>query len=154
MTVQHQSYLEVKEEVGDEFARRCLLHNLKCCKNNVRATTRIMSCSSHTVYRAMRKEVDGELKDTSHRPKSRHPRHLEDEKEQMIIEYRQKTKLGKRRLRYFIFQKMRIDIPDVYHRQGNKAIPPTKEEKEKGEKVPCLTFLRYGTSFPVPGASG
>jgi len=60
----------------------------------------------------MRKEVEGDLKDTSHKPKSRHPRHLEDEKERMIIEYRTKTKLGKRRLRYFIFQKIRIDIPE------------------------------------------
>ena len=112
MTVQHQSYLELKEETGDEFARRALLYNLKCCRNNVRATARVMRCSPHTVYRAMRKKDEGNLKDTSHKPKSRHPRHLEDEKEQMIIEYRTKTKLGKKRLRYFIFKKMSIDIAE------------------------------------------
>jgi len=30
----------------------------------------------------------------------------------MIIDYRKKTKLGKRRLRYFIFQKEGVDIPE------------------------------------------
>ena len=38
MTVQHQSYLELKEDTDEEFARRALLYNLKCLKNNVRAT--------------------------------------------------------------------------------------------------------------------
>ena len=42
---------------------------------------RAMRCSPHTVYRAKRKRDEGDLKDTSHKPKSGHPRHLKDEKE-------------------------------------------------------------------------
>jgi len=105
MTVQHQSYLELKKDVGEEFARKTLLYNLKSLKNNVRATARVMKCSHHIVYLAIEKRNEGNLKDSSHRPKREHPHHLEENKEQMIIHYRKKTKLGKRRLRYFIFQK-------------------------------------------------
>jgi len=112
MTVQHQSYLELKEDTDEEFARRALLYNLTSLKNNVRATARAMRCSPHTVYRAIRKRDEGDLKDTSHKPKRKHPHHLEDEKERMIVEYRKKTKLGKRRLRYFIFQKEGVNIPE------------------------------------------
>ncbi len=49
MTVQHRSYLELKEDKEEEFARRALLYNLKCLKNNARATTRAMRRSPHTV---------------------------------------------------------------------------------------------------------
>lgn len=73
---------------------------------------RVMRCSPHTVYRAIRKRDEGDLKDTPHKPKRKHPHHLEDEKESMIVEYRKKTKLGKRRLRYFIFQKEGVNIPE------------------------------------------
>ena len=38
MTVQHQSYLELKEDTDEEFGRRALLYNLTFLKNNVRAT--------------------------------------------------------------------------------------------------------------------
>ena len=54
----------------------------------------------------------GNLKDSTHEPKSKHTRYIEEEKERMIIEYRKKTKLGKTRLRYYIFQKEGIDIAE------------------------------------------
>ena len=54
----------------------------------------------------------GNLKDSTHKPKSKHTRHIEEEKERMIIEYGKKSKLGKRRLRYYIFQKEGIDIAE------------------------------------------
>ena len=54
----------------------------------------------------------GNSKDSTHEPKSKHTRYIEEEKERMIIEYRKKTKLGKTRLRYYIFQKEGIDIAE------------------------------------------
>ena len=73
MTVQHQSYLELKKDVGEEFARKALLYNLESLKNNIRATARRMKCSAHTVYLALEKQKKGNLKDSSHKPKSKHP---------------------------------------------------------------------------------
>jgi hypothetical protein len=123
-TRQHQSYLELKKDVGEEFARKALLYNLKFLKNNVRATARAMKCSPHTVYLTIRKEIKGNLRDSSHKPKSKHPRYIEEEKEEMIIRYRKKTKLGKRRLRYYIFQKEGSNIPQVYHWKSNQKSRP------------------------------
>jgi transposase InsO family protein len=112
MTVQHQSYLELKKDTGEEFARKALLFNLESLKNNIRATARAMRCSPHTVYLAIEKEKKGNLKDLLHKPKSKHPHYIDSEREQMIIGYRKKTKLGKRRLRYYIFQKEGVNIPE------------------------------------------
>ena len=112
MSIPHQSYLELRKDTGEEFARKTLLYNLESLKNNIRATARAMKCSAHTVYLALEKQEKGNLKDSSHKPKSKHPRYIEEEKEQMVIEYRKKTKLGKRRLRYYIFQKEGINIAE------------------------------------------
>ena len=43
MTVQHQSYLELKKEAGEELARRAVLCNLKSLKNTVRRAARTMN---------------------------------------------------------------------------------------------------------------
>jgi len=112
MTVQHQSYLELKKDVNEEFARRALLFNLQSLKHNVRRTAREMKCSAHTVYLALEKQKKKNLKDLSHRPKSKHPCYIEEKKEKMIIHYRKKTKFGKRRLRYHIFQEEAVNIPE------------------------------------------
>lgn len=112
MTIPLQSYLELKRETNEVFARKVILENLKLLKGNIRATARTLVCSPNTIYLAIRKKKENDLKDHPHMPKSRHPRHIEEEKEKMIVKYRKKTNLGKRRLRYFIFEKESIDIPE------------------------------------------
>ena len=76
MTVQYQSYLELRKDTDEEFARKALLYNLEPLKNNTRATARAVKCSAHTVYLALEKQKKGNLKDFSHKPKSKHPRDL------------------------------------------------------------------------------
>jgi len=146
MTVQHQSYLELKKDTGEEFARKALLYNLESLKNNVRATARRMKCSAHTVYLALEKQKKGNLKDSSHRPKSKYPRYIEEEKEQMIIEYRKKTKLGKRRLRYYIFQKEGVNIAEstigkVIKRAGLERKRRKRVKRSDGSPFYNMAFL-------------
>lgn len=112
MTIPLRSYSELKKETTDIFARKTILRTLKELKGNIRATARRLGCSPNTVYLAKDKEKRKNLKDLPHTPKRRHPNHLEEKKEKMIIDYRKKTKLGKRRLRYYIFQKEGIAIPE------------------------------------------
>ncbi len=57
MTVQHRSYLELKEDKEEEFARRALLYNLKCLKNNARATTRAMRSSHDTILSSYEEKI-------------------------------------------------------------------------------------------------
>lgn len=58
-TRQHQSYLELKKDTGEEFAGKALLYNRESLKNNVRATARAVKCSAHTVYLALEKQKKG-----------------------------------------------------------------------------------------------
>jgi len=146
MTVRHQSYLELKKDTNEEFARKALLYNLESLKSNIRATARRMKCSAHTVYLALKKQKKGNLKDSSHKPKSKHPRYIEEEKEQMIIEYRKKTKLGKRRLRYYIFQKEGIDIAEstigkVIKRAGLERKRRKRVKRSRGSPFYNMAFL-------------
>ena len=112
MTIPLRSYEDAKKETTDIFARKIVLRTLKELKGNIRATAKRLSCSPNTVYLAKDKEKRKDLKDFPHTPKRRHSNHLEEKKEKMIIDYRKKTKLGKRRLRYYIFQKEGIAIPE------------------------------------------
>jgi len=99
------------KETTDILRRKMILKTLKELKGNIRATARRLSCSPNTVYLAKDKAKRKNLKDLPHTPKRRHPPHLEEKKEKMIIDYRKKTGLGKRRLRYYIFQREGIAIP-------------------------------------------
>jgi len=141
MTVQHQSYFELKKDAGEEFARRTLLYNLKCLKNNVRATARAMRCSPHTVSLAIEKRNEGNLKDSSHKPKSRYPHYLQEDKEQMIIECRKKTKLSKRRLRYFIFEEEGINIPESTIGKVIKRNNLQRKKRKRVKRSPDWTML-------------
>jgi len=132
MTVPHQSYFELKKDTDEELARRALLYNLTPLKYNVRATARAMRCSPHTVYLAIEKRNEGDLKDSSHRPKREHPHHLKEDTEQMIIQYRKKTKLGKRRLRYFIFEEEGVSIPES---TIGKVIKRNNLQRKKRKRV-------------------
>ena len=101
MSLQHQSYLKLKKYVGEECARKAPLYSLESLKENVRATARAMRCSPHTVYLALEKGKKRNLRDSSYKPKSKHPHCVDTEKEQMAINYRKKSRSGKN-LRYVL----------------------------------------------------
>ena len=92
MTVPYQSYLELKKVASDVVARETLLHNLEEVKGNIRCCARGMGCSPHTVYRTLEKKKKRCLKDASHRPKSRHPRHTGPQVEEIILKLPQKNR--------------------------------------------------------------
>ena len=148
MTVRHRSYLELKKDTNEEFARKALLYNLESLKNNVRATARAMKCSPHTVYLAIEKEKKGNLKDSSHKPKSKHPRYIDNEREQMIIEYRKKTKLGKRRLRYYIFQKEGINIAESTIGKVIKRANLERKRRKRVKRSGGSPFYNMAFLFP------
>jgi len=129
VSVQHQSYLELRKDVGEEFAR-------------------VMRCSAHTVYLALKKEKRGNLKDSSHKPKSKHPHYIDNEREQIIINYRKKTKLGKRRLRYFIFQKEGINIPESTIGKVIKRAGLERKRRKRVKRDRASPFYLMESLFP------
>jgi len=147
MTVHHQSYYELKEQTSDEFARETLLFNLEKVGGNVRACARIMRCAPHTVYLAVKKAHENNLKDASHRPKRDHPRHTSDKTEDTIMRYRKMAGFGKRRLRYILFAKEKLLIPEstigkVLKRHGCKR---TKRRRPLQTRP---TRYNWDTLFP------
>ena len=107
-----------------------------------------MKCSAHTVYLALEKQKKGNLKDSSHRPKSKHPRYIEEEKEQIIIEYGKKTKLGKRRLRYYIFQKEGINIAESTIGKVIKRAHLERKRRKRVKRSRASPFYDMQFLFP------
>jgi len=112
MTILSQSYSEIKNQTNVVFARKILLENLQMHDNNVTETAKAMRCSRGTVYLAQEKKKLKNMKDSSHIPKSKHPRHTAKWKEDIVIEYRSKTKFGKRRLRTTLYREEKLCLPE------------------------------------------
>jgi transposase len=112
MTIISQSYVTLKKETGEEFARKTLLENLKLNNNNIKKTAKEMRCSRGTIYLAIEKEKQGSLKDKSHRPKSLHPNTTCQEIIDLISKRRKETGFGKRRLRWYIASRDNLLIPE------------------------------------------
>ena len=117
-------------------ARKRLVRTYRETKS-IRKTAKLWGTSRLVVRKWLRKYKEkGEkgLQDLSRRP-GRSPRRTPqpmEEKEQMIIEYRKKTKLGKRRLRYYIFQKEGIDIAES---SIGKVIKRANLERKRRKRV-------------------
>lgn len=101
----------LKKETDPQFARQVLLDTYQCLAGNVAATARAMQCNRRTIYRALDKQVQGDLADTSHAPRLV-PNRSSDEREELVLKYRKETKFGKRRLRNRILQMEDQLIPE------------------------------------------
>jgi len=112
MIIISQSYLSLKKETGEEFARKVLLENLRANKGNVKETAKKMKCSRNTIYLAIDKEKQGDLTDRDHTPKTPHPRTTPSEIQDLIEKRRKETGFGKVRLKRYIFSKDNLLIPE------------------------------------------
>ncbi len=107
-----QSYAILKKETGEEFARKALLENLRFNQNNIKKTAQEMKCSRNTIYLALEKESQGDLKDNPHTPKTNHPKTTSQALVDLIIKRRKETGFGKRRLKWFIALRDGVLIPE------------------------------------------
>ena len=73
MRIISQSYVILKKETGEKFARKALLENLRFNKGNIKKTAKQMKCSRNTIYLALEKERENNLSDKPHTPKSAYP---------------------------------------------------------------------------------
>ena len=69
MSIQHQSYFELKKDRGEEFAIRAVLYNLKSLKSNARAAARAMNSSPDTLYLAIEKREERISKTLLNKPR-------------------------------------------------------------------------------------
>ena len=95
--ITHLDYRELRQ-ISPEAARRAILQVLKAHKGNVTAAGRIVSVSRATIYKAIRKNEAGDLKDGSKAP-HRVDNKTSAEIEARILELREKTRYGPVRLK-------------------------------------------------------
>ena len=100
----------------------------------MRACARLMRCAPRTVYLALKKAHENNLKDASHRPKGDHLRHTSDKTEDIIMRYRKMSGFGKRRLRYILFAKEKLLIPESTI--GKVLKKAWLQEEERGDDLP------------------
>ena len=96
-TITHLDYQELRQ-ISPEAARRAILQVLKAHKGNVATAARILSVSRATIYKAIRKNKTGDLKDGSKAPHRVHNK-TSAEIEARILELREKTRYGPVRLK-------------------------------------------------------
>jgi transposase len=95
--ITHLDYQELRQ-ISPEAARRAILQVLKAHKGNVTMTSKILSVSRATVYKAIRKNEAGDLKDGSKAPHRVHNK-TSAEIEARILVLREKTRYGPLRLK-------------------------------------------------------
>lgn len=98
---------------------------------NIKETARAMRCSRGTIYLAIEKEKIRDLTDCSHIPKSKHPNHTAGWKEDIVVYYRKKMKIGKRRLRLLIYSQEKLLLPESTIGKIISRHPKLKKKKTK-----------------------
>ncbi len=88
----HLDYAELRG-INPQAARRAVLQVFKAIDGNVTETARVLHTTRRTIYKALKKGVDGNLDDSSTAPKTIHnrtPQQIEDK----VIEIKEKTRYG------------------------------------------------------------
>ena len=84
-------------KVNPEAARLAVLEYLKTNRRNISDAARVFGINRSVVYNILSKQAEGDLKDRSRVPKHQ-PNKTLAETEQQVIEARNKTRMGPKRL--------------------------------------------------------
>ena len=95
--ITHLDYRDLRQ-ISPEAARRAILQVLQAHNGNVTTAAKILSVSRATIYKAIRKDKAGDLKDGSKAPQRVHNK-TSAEIETRILELREKTRYGPLRLK-------------------------------------------------------
>lgn len=96
-------------KVNPETAREAVLQVLDSCNGNISQTARILSTSRPTIYKAVEKNKSGNLSDKSRAPNQVHNK-TKPGIEKKIIEIKQKTRYGPKRIHLELIKRYDIDI--------------------------------------------
>lgn len=109
--ITHLDYQELRQ-ISPEAARRAILQVLKAHNGNVTTTAKILSVSRATIYKAIRKNKAGDLKDGSKAPHHVHNK-TNVELEARILALREKTRYGPLRLKEELAELVESTYPNT-----------------------------------------
>jgi transposase len=129
-------------EVNPEAARVAVLQYLKTNGGNISDAARVFGINRSVVYDILSKQAAGDPKDRSRVPKHQ-PNKTPAETEQKVIEARNKTRLGPKRLSIYLREFEEIDVPagTIRHilRRNKHPLthsgPPSRYRRKKRELV-------------------
>jgi putative transposase len=104
--------IEYKElrKINPEAARRAVLEYLKSNRANISEAARIFGVNRPVIYDILSKQRQGDLKDRSKRPR-RQPRKSAPEVEDKVVEAKNKTRLGPKRLAIYLRKYEHLSLP-------------------------------------------
>lgn len=133
----HIDYKSLRK-ISPETARLAVLEYLKTNKRNVAQTAKVFGINRPVVYDIIKKQKEGNLKDRSKRPKT-FPNKTPDQIEDKVIEAKNKTKLGPKRLSRHLKKYEGILVPPgtirhILRRNKDKLKYKIKKKRRKGKR--------------------
>lgn len=124
--------------INPETARSAVLEYLKTNGGNIAHAARTFGINRPVVYDILRKEEEGNLKDRPRRPKSC-PNKTPDEIEDRVIEVKNRTRLGLKRLSGHLKKHQGIQVPagtirHILRRNKHRLTYQVKGRKRRKEK--------------------
>lgn len=124
--------------INPEAARRALLEYLKTNNHNIANTAKAFAINRPIVYDILKKEREGDLKDRSKRPKNS-PNKTPEEIEDKVIEVKNKTRLGPKRLSKYLKKHGNTyvaagTIRHILRRNKDRLVYKLKGNKTRKEK--------------------
>ena len=133
----HLDYRELRS-ISPQAARRAILQILKANKGNVTTTAQVLGVTRKTIYKAMRKEGEGNLNDTSKAAHTIHNKTTIDIEEK-VIAIKKKTKYGPLRIKEELVQVYQLDlshhtIRNIIRRNKTKCKGTRHKPAKRGER--------------------
>jgi len=133
---------KILRKINPEAARQAVLEYLKTNGRNIADAARVFGICRPVVYDILKKRAEGDLRDRSKAPKHQ-PNKTPDEVEQKVIEAKNRTRLGPKRLTIYLAKYERVSVPagtirHILRRNKAKltcALPRARRRREKREFV-------------------
>ena len=125
-------------------ARTAVLEYLKTNGGNISATAMVFGINRPVIYDILKKEVEGDLSDRSKAPKHS-PNKTSPETEDKVIEVKNKTRMGAKRLSRYLEKYENLDVPygTIRHiLRRNKGRIKYRKAFRKHEKESLLIGIR------------
>jgi len=97
-------------KINPEAARRAILEYLKSNGGNISEAARVFGVNRRVIYDILKKDREGDLKDRSKTPR-RQPRKSPPEVEEKVVEVKNKTRLGPKRLAIYLRKYEHLSLP-------------------------------------------
>jgi len=134
----HRIDYKVLRKVNPEAARQAVLEYLKTNGRNIADAAKVFGINRPVVYDILKKQTEGNLRDQSRAPKHQ-PNRTPVVIEQQVVEAKNRTRLGPKRLSIYLAKYEDISVPagtirHILRRNKDQLVHSTLSRRRKREK--------------------